>query len=54
MEDRSGETDPISGTESLKESETGIETETEVLEGEDVLSMMEVEQEQEEEEVGTE
>lgn len=44
MEDRSGE------TEKLGDRETGIETETEVLGGEGVLLMMEVE----EEEVGIE
>lgn len=46
MEDRSGETGPVSGTESQRERETGIETETEVLGGDGVLLMMEVEEEQ--------
>ena len=50
MEDRLGETDLVSGTENQKERETGIETETEVLEGGDVLLVMEVGEEEEEEE----
>lgn len=50
MEDHSGETDLVSGTESQKGRETGIETETEGLGGGGVLLMMEVE----EQEVGRE
>lgn len=50
MEDHSGETGLVSGSESQKGRETGIETETEVLGGGGVLLMMEVE----EQEVGRE